>query len=202
MTKAPSNKASGDPHRASSDPRAVRSRRVIIDAAVALLAEHGFAGTTVEAIAARSGAAKTTIYRHWPDKRAVLLAAIEAIVPSATAPDSGSLRGDLVGFGHDLVRIITTPPTAALVPALIDAAERDPEIARLLADFTAQRRRPVHAAVQRAVERGEAEDGRDADLIDDLLLGPIFYRRLLSRRPVTKGYVESVVDTFLRALYR
>jgi AcrR family transcriptional regulator len=89
---------------------------VIIDAAVELLAEHGFAGTTVEAIAARSGAAKTTIYRHWPDKRAVLLAAIEAIVPSATAPDSGSLRGDLIGFAHDLTRIIGTPPTSRSSP--------------------------------------------------------------------------------------
>ena len=186
----------------SSDPRAVRSRRVIINAAVELLAEHGFAGTTIEAIAARSGAAKTTVYRHWPDKRAVLLAAVEAMVPSATAPDSGTLRGDLVGFGHDLARIISTPPTSALVPALIDAAERDPEIARLLAEFTAQRRRPVHAAVERAVARGEVEDGRDAGLIDGLLLGPIFYRRLLSRQPVTEAFVESVVDTFLRALYR
>jgi AcrR family transcriptional regulator len=184
----------------SSDPRAVRSRRVIINAAVELLAEHGFAGTTVEAIAARSGAAKTTIYRHWPDKRAVLLAAIEAIVPSATAPDSGSLRGDLIGFAHDLTRIIGTPPTSALVPALIDAAERDPEIARLLADFTAQRRRPVHIAVERAVERGEVGTGRDAELIDGLLLGPIFYRRLLSRQPITPEFVERVVDTFLSAL--
>lgn len=186
----------------SNDPRAVRSRRVIINAAVELLAEHGFAGTTIEAIAARSGAAKTTIYRHWPDKRAVLLAAVEATVPSASAPDSGSLRGDLVGFGNDLSRIISTPPTSALVPALIDAAERDPEIARLLADFTAQRRRPVHTALERAVERGEVEAGRDAGLIDGLLLGPIFYRRLLSRQPVTGAFVESVVDTFLRALYR
>ena len=186
----------------SSDPRAVRSRRVIINAAVELLAEHGFAGTTIEAIAARSGAAKTTVYRHWPDKRAVLLAAVEAMVPSAAAPDSGTLRGDLVGFGLDLAQIISTPPTSALVPALIDAAERDPEIAELLADFTAQRRRPVHTAVERAVERGEVEAGRDAGLIEGLLLGPIFYRRLLSRQPVTEAFVESVVDTFLRALDR
>jgi AcrR family transcriptional regulator len=184
----------------SSDPRAIRSRRAIINAAVELLAEHGFAGTTIEAIAARSGAAKTTIYRHWPDKRAVLLAAIEAIVPAATAPDSGSLREDLIGFARDLARIISTPPTAALVPALIDAAERDPEIARLLADFTAQRRRPVHTAVERAVERGEIEARHDAAPIDGLLLGPIFYRRLLSRQPITPKFVENVVDTFTVAL--
>src|SRR5947208_16940009 len=116
---------------ASTDPRAVRSRQVIIGAAVELLATHGFAGTTIEAIAARSGAAKTTIYRHWSDKRAVLLAAVEAIVPPATAPDHGNLRADLAAFARDVVRIVGTPPTSALVPALIDSADRDPVLARV-----------------------------------------------------------------------
>ncbi|GAB2847544.1 hypothetical protein GCM10027176_58940 [Actinoallomurus bryophytorum] len=83
-----------------------------------------------------------------------------------------------------------------LPPALIDAAERDPEIARLLADFTAQRRRPVHTAV----ERVEVRAGRDAELIDGLLLGPVFYRRLLSRQPITEEFADRVVDTFLSAL--
>jgi AcrR family transcriptional regulator len=183
-----------------SDPRAVRSRRVIIQTAVELLAEHGFAGTTIEAIAARSGAAKTTIYRHWPDKRAVLLAGVEAMVPPATAPDTGSLRGDLVGFARDLTRIVSTPPTAALVPALIDAAERDPEIARLLADFTAQRRRPVHDALERAVERREIRAGLDAGLVEGLLLGPIFYRRLLARQPIDDAFVDAIVDAFMSAV--
>ncbi len=185
---------------ASSDPRAIRSRQVIINTAAELLAEHGLAGTTVEAISARSGVAKSTIYRHWPDKRAVLLAAVEAIVPAATAQDTGSLREDLTAFAGDVARIIGTPPTAALIPALIEAAERDPELARLLADFTAQRRQPVHDAVARAVERGEIGAGRDLDLVDGLLLGPLFYRRLLSRQPITREFTERVVETFLTAL--
>jgi AcrR family transcriptional regulator len=184
----------------STDPRAVRSRQVIISAAVELLAEHGFAGTTVEAIAARSGAAKTTIYRHWPDKRAVLLAAMETMVPSAVAPDSGSLRGDLTAFADHLARIVSTPPTSALVPALIDTAERDPELARLLADFTATRRQPIHDAIARAVERGEIRAEADRDLVEGMLLGPLFYRRLLSRQPITPEFTERLVDTFMSIL--
>jgi hypothetical protein len=58
----------------------------------------------------------------------------------------------------------------------------------------------VHTAVERAVERGEVGTDRDAELIDGLLLGPIFYRRLLSRQPITPEFVERVVDTFLSAL--
>lgn len=184
----------------SSDPRAVRSRQVITNAAVELLVEHGLAGTTIEAIAARSGAAKTTIYRHWPDKRAVLLDAVETAIPSAALPDSGSLRGDLAVFIEDLARIITTPPISALIPALIDAAERDTEIASLLAHFTAGRRKPLRAAIGRAIERGELPPVCDLDVVDDLLLGPLFYRRLFSRRPITPEFTRIVTETLVAAL--
>jgi AcrR family transcriptional regulator len=177
-----------------ADPRVARSRRAILDAAVELLVEHGFAGATVEAIAARSGAAKTTIYRQWPDKHAVLRAAVESIVPSAAPSDTGSLRGDLVAFAHDLDGILHTPPTSALIPGLIDAAERDPGLAAVLADFTAQRRKPVHEAVARAVERGEIGE---AGFVADLFLGPLFYRRLLSREPLDEAFIERVVDAAL-----
>ena len=114
----------------SGDPRVARSRRVIMDATIELLVERGVEATTVEAIAERSGAAKTTIYRHWPGKEAVLRAAIESIIPVAKAPDTGSLRGDLTFFAHDLAGILTTSPTSALIPALISAAERDDELDR------------------------------------------------------------------------
>ena len=184
----------------SSDPRAVRSRQVITDTAVELLVEHGLTGTTIEAISARSGVAKTTIYRHWPDKRALLLAAVEATIPAAALPDSGSLHGDLEVFTDDLARIVTTPPTSALIPALIDAAERDTEVASLLAHFTAERRKPLRAAIGRAIERGELQSDRDLDVIDDLLLGPLFYRRLLSRRPITPEFTKIVTNMLVAAL--
>jgi AcrR family transcriptional regulator len=168
---------------------------VIIDAAVALLVERGFGATTVEAISARSGAAKTTIYRHWPDKDAVLRSAVESIVPTASAPDTGSLHGDLTHFAEDLARILTTPPTSALIPGLVDAAERDPGLARLLAEFTAGRRQPVHDAVTRAVRRGEINANTDPEAVAEQLLGPLFYRRLLSRRPLTAELIEHTVET-------
>lgn len=180
--------------REPSDPRVARSRRVIIDAAVALLVERGFGATTVEAISARSGAAKTTIYRHWPDKDAVLRSAVESIVPAATAPHTGSLRGDLTHFAEELTRILTTPPTSALIPGLVAAAERDPGLARLLDEFTAGRRQPVRDAVTRAVQRGEIIANTDSEAVAELLLGPLFYRRLLSRMPLTAELIKRTVD--------
>lgn len=182
------------------DPRVVRSRQVIIEATVDLLVERGFAATTVESIAERSGAAKTTIYRHWPDKGAVLRSAIESIIPMATAPDTGNLRGDLARFAEELVGVLSAPPTSALVPALVDAAERDPGLAKLLAGFTAGRRAPVRDAVARAAERGEVDPGTDPEVVAELLLGPIFYRRLLSREPLDAAFAARTVNVVMGAL--
>lgn len=182
------------------DPRVVRSRQVVLGATVDLLVERGFAATTVEAIAERSGVAKTTVYRHWPDKGAVLRSAIESIIPMATAPDTGSLRGDLTRFAEELAGVLSAPPTSALVPALVDAAERDAGLARLLAGFTAGRRGPIREAVARAAARGEIADGVDPEAVAELLLGPIFYRRLLSREPLDAAFVDRTVDIVLAAL--
>jgi len=180
-----------------SDPRVARSRRVILEAAVQLLVERGFAATTVEAISARSGVAKTTIYRHWPDKDAVLRSAVGSIGPAATAPDTGSLRGDLTAFLDQLADILSARPTSALVPSLIEAAERDTAMERLLAEFTATRRRPLHDAVARAKRRGELDQAVDPDELAEALLGPLFYRRLLSRRPIGAQVRARLVDTVL-----
>lgn len=180
-----------------TDPRIARSRRVIIEAAAELLVERGFAGTTVEAIAARSGAAKTTIYRHWPHKAAVLRTAIESLAPMASAPDTGSLRGDLTCFTEELAEIMDTPPTLAVITGLVDAAERDAGLARLLADLTANRREPVRVAVTRAIDRGEVDPHMDPDLVVGLVVGPFFYRRAFSREPLDAAFLRWLVDAVM-----
>jgi AcrR family transcriptional regulator len=182
------------------DPRVARSRRVILAAAVSLLEEYGFNGATVEAIAARSGAAKTTIYRHWRQKTDLLLAAVESVVPKAQSLDHGNLRDDISGFVKDLINVLSTPPLSGIIPAMIEAADRSVEMARLLADFTAQRREPLLIAIERARSRGEVRADCDAEMVAGLLLGPFFYRRLLSRQPLTPDFGESIVAYVLRAV--
>jgi AcrR family transcriptional regulator len=182
---------------ARDDPRLARSRRTILAATVNLLAEHGFGGATVEAIAARSGAAKTTIYRHWPQKRDLLLAAVESVVPRAEGVDTGDVLADVNGFLAEMTEVLNTSPLAAIIPAMIEAAERDQDFARLLAEFTAERRRPIIAALERGVARGELGAESDPEILASLLLGPLFYRRLLSRHPVTPAFASQVAEAVL-----
>ncbi len=80
-----------------ADPRVVRSKATIIDACAELIAQEGFSGVSIEAVAARSGAAKTTIYRHWPSREALCIEAFGTCSgPSSPLPDTGTLRDDLV----------------------------------------------------------------------------------------------------------
>src|SRR5271167_4416743 len=82
----------------AEDPRVTRSRAAILEAAMELLAEEGYAAFTIEAIFARTGVAKTTIYRHWPTRNDLLIAVIEKLGGKFELPDTGTVRGDLMEF--------------------------------------------------------------------------------------------------------
>jgi len=181
------------------DPRVTRSRSKVVEVTLELLAERGVAGTSVEAIAERSGVAKTTVYRHWATKADVILEAIETCVETAHPPDTGSVRDDLHVLIGGLCQALSRAPWAAFMPSLIDAAQRDPGFARVHHRFAAGRTAPLREVLTRAVERGELPVGLDQDELVDLLSGPVFYRRLVSGDRLDQAYAERVVDRVLRA---
>ncbi|HET7488367.1 MAG TPA: TetR/AcrR family transcriptional regulator [Acidimicrobiales bacterium] len=183
------------PERARS-PRA----RAALDAALALVAEVGFANVTVDGIAARAGVGKATIYRYWPSKAALVVEALEALPRAARRPSSGDLRADLVVVLDALAQAVHTGSAGRILPSLVDAAERDPELAGLFARFVAQRRRCTLDHLEAAAAAGTLPAGCDVELAADLLTGPLFYRRLLSRAPVDRAYIERLVDTVLRGV--
>ncbi|MEV0003717.1 TetR/AcrR family transcriptional regulator [Micromonospora sp. NPDC050980] len=183
----------------ATDPRIRRTRAAVLGTALGLLVERGVAGTTVEAVAERSGVAKTTIYRHWDGQAALVLDAFASVRRPPEDPDTGTLRGDLVALVTGLADAVSRGPAAALWFALVDAAERDPR----LADLHHREAEARHAIIRRVVERGvgraELPRGTDPAEVLDLLAGPIFYRRTTSGAPVDRRYAERLVDRVLRA---
>src|SRR5436190_210015 len=109
----------------ADDPRVARTKATVLDAAVATLAEHGVAGFTVEAIAARTGVAKTTIYRHWPTRADLLVAAIACFEDRVPTPDTGTVRGDLVLLLRTLAANLSRGDWSKSLPSIILAAEHD-----------------------------------------------------------------------------
>jgi len=189
----------GRPVTGRRDPRVVRSRERVLAAAVALVAEKGMSGATIEAVAARSGVAKTTIYRQWPHQAALVLEAFRGAAPDAPAADSGSLRDDLVGLLGGLADALTSGPAALLMAALLDAAGRDADFAELHAQEARRRHRPVLAVMELGLANGELPADADLDELLDRLAGPVFHRRFVSGLPLDRRFVEHVVDTVLAA---
>jgi len=174
------------------DPRVARSRAAVLAATAELLGEVSFVGISVEAISARSGVARTTVYRHWPDPAQLMADALASVITACPEPDTGTLRGDLTVILRELVATLSRSATARLLPPMIFAAEADPAVASLQQSFSRQRRLVVRGALERAVARGEIDADFDFELVAAMSSGSLFYRRLVSREPLTTAYADKV----------
>jgi AcrR family transcriptional regulator len=181
-----------------------RSRQAILTATADLLGEVGYTKLTVEAIAARAGAGKQTIYRWWPDKGAVVLDAYLALVGAnggLTFPDRGDLEADLRLVLGSTVDSLADPVFERRYRALLAAIQDDPELAaalldRLLKPWLAATRKRLRTAQQ----AGQLRNDLDLEVAAELLYGPVYYRWLLRTGPVTREYLDAVVAMTLRAL--
>lgn len=168
-------------------------------ATLALIAERGIAATSIDAIAERSGVAKTTIYRHWESRPAVVLDALSRSLSAPEDPDTGSLRSDLHVLLGGLARALTDTPLAAVLTTIMDAAERDREFADLHRREVAGRHQVVRDVIVRGIGRGELPRGTDPDEVLALVTGPVFYRRLIAHGTVDEHDAAAVVDRVLAA---
>src|SRR6202453_651572 len=136
MRKKPTPTEPGAPLAAERDVRPLdervrRSRAAVIGATSQLLFERGFGGATVDEITRRSGVAKTTIYRHWPTRADLLRDACLSIGTPLDVPETGSFDGDVTALIANLVRLLRSAKWTSVLPSVIDAAERDPDIAAM-----------------------------------------------------------------------
>jgi len=196
MTSAPSTTGTIAPRRSR------RAETAILEATIALLGELGFGGLTIDGIAARAGVGKATIYRHWSSKAEVAVDAFRAFIPPLDDPDTGSFTEDARLVLHQIADGLSNSPLAGILPSLVEAAERDPEVERLFKDFGAARRAVFRGVFARAAARGELREDLDPDVAIDLLVGPIFTRRLITRAAITKKHADAVLDLVLPVLQR
>ncbi len=163
-------------------------------ATVQLLAEVGLGGVSVDEVSRRSGVAKTTIYRHWPSRAALLLDACSKLGVKSKPPDTGTLRGDLSALAKNLAGRLTSDRWATIVPSMLDAAERDPELAEVHVRIHDGFMDPWYAVIDRAKQRGELPPDRDPTEIVAAVVGPLYYRRWFSRQPLDETFARAIVD--------
>ncbi|GIH68906.1 TetR/AcrR family transcriptional regulator [Sphaerimonospora thailandensis] len=180
-----------------------RKRREILDATLELLMEKGYEGLTIEGVAERSGVNKTTIYRWWPSKAAVLGAAlVESPGLDIEMPDTGSLHDDLKALTDGLAALLTTPPASDIAVAALGAAANSPELAAAAKDFFADRLARELAIFERAAARGEIDATTDQMLIMDLLAGAVWLRVVFRGLPLDEDFTERAVSVVLKGVGR
>jgi AcrR family transcriptional regulator len=182
------------------DPRAARTRAVVLDAAIDLLAERGYSGFSVEGVVDRTGVAKTTVYRHWPSRDELLAAVIGQLGGTGQLPDTGSVRQDLLDYFALRVRAAHTRQWERCMPALVEAAARHPELATMVARLTARALSQIEALLRRGIERGEIRPSVSPQLAASALMGPLVFRRLLLQEVPTSQHVATVVDLVMQGI--
>jgi AcrR family transcriptional regulator len=182
-------------------PRDEGARSAILTATMEVLGEVGFGGLTIDAVAARAGVGKATIYRRWDSKERLTLDAIaEARADDSPVPDTGSLRADLLEVYGGMVEQMGDPSNSAVMAGLMAEATVNRELAAALADFVSDRRERTRVVVRRGIERGELPVGTDVDLLIDLLSGPLLSRALFTMAPVDQALLETLVDVVIGGL--
>lgn len=188
-----------DPAEGSSSRRSKRAHEAILAAATELLHERPYSDVCIEAIAARAGVGKQTIYRWWSSKAAVLMEACAALVArEVPLPDTGSVEGDLRDYLGHICAFFTTQLSKPAIAGLLAEAQSNTELAQAFQQrLLMQRRVVMRTILERAVERGELRGDVDLEVIIDMVHGAIWYRTLFLKAPLDDAFIDHLTNQIM-----
>jgi TetR/AcrR family transcriptional regulator of autoinduction and epiphytic fitness len=184
--------------KSATDPRVERSRQVILEAALDELGEVGYGAFRIESVAARARVGKSTIYRHWPDKLALISDAFETfhvqMTPNTTAVPARERVETMV---RHVAEVFVDSTFSICIPALIEGAERDSRLRAFHHSYSAERRQELIDAIAEGIAGGAFSSTIDPELAALALLGPIIYSRLMTERAFDPQRATDLVNTVL-----
>ncbi len=166
----------------------------LLEVTLQLLQEHGYDRLTLDAVAAHAHASKATVYRRWPSKAELVLAAfIEGCRQVAVHPQTGTLRGDLLQIGMTICE--QSSQQAGTIRAVLVETSRHPALNEAMQhEFLDQRKALLQEVLRDAADRGEIDASVISDELWDLLPGYLIFRTVMPSRPPTQETVEALVD--------
>jgi AcrR family transcriptional regulator len=180
-------------------PRDARTDRAILAASLELIAEVGIHDFRMDDVAERARVGKSAIYRRYRSKDELVGATVAALVSEIDVPDTGDTREDIVALMNGAVDVYTDPIRAAVMPSLVGAMQRRPELARTIREgFLTGRRDALREVLTRGIARGDLAADLDMELALDVLGGPLFYRLLITGGPINSELAEGVADLVMR----
>jgi AcrR family transcriptional regulator len=189
----------GGGERRPGRPRSERADRAILDAARTLLAERRPREVTMEAIAERAGVGKATLYRRWASREELALALLEEISAGALpVPDMGDTRAELVALVRQTIDALSGSVMGPVVQGLASELIGDPALRTAMQErVISVRRQAVRDVLDRALARGDVRPDLDVEIGAELLVGPVYYRLLVSGEALGDDLSERVVDSLL-----
>ena len=179
------------------DPRVERTESKVLKTARRLLSTEGLQSVTFGRVSRESGVSRTTLYRHWSSPSDLISDAWARVAPSNEVSHTADLEKDLVQLFLAVRDVVESATMRRSLPTLLAAAQDDPAISKLHAEFVRSRRRPILERLEAAVVKGELAADADLDLLVDLLSGPLFYRQLLRRKHTSDDRVAATVAAVL-----
>ena len=179
-------------------PKDSRIDEDVVLAVLNALKAKGYRHVTIERIARSVKRARTSLYRRWPSKRHLVAYAVVTTLEAEPAPDTGSLRRDLI-CAVDTLRRAFSGPLGQALPGLVADMAHDPELAKTIRDEVLIRRRnSIKKAILRGIARADICGDVQIDVLIDQLTAPCYFRVLLGHAKITRPFIETVVDYALR----
>jgi AcrR family transcriptional regulator len=188
------------PDMQTRDGRGAATEQAILQATRELLVEGGVHHLTIEGVAARSGVAKTTIYRRYRDKDDLALSVVLDMVEQVILPELGDTRAELVQFVSAAVDQLGSTLMGRVMQGLVSDLATDPDLASAFQErVVSVRDAEVSRLIARGIERGDLAADTDEVTAHELLIAPLYYRLLLSGEPLDHAFAERIVDATMRA---
>lgn len=181
--------------------RSNSAREAVLRATAEILDEQGYGKITIEGVSARSGVAKSTIYRWWKSKPMLVMEAqSEAVARRMPEPDTGSVEADLIAFTAELYRVVEFPLRVEALRGMMAEAQLDAEFAGRFREWVQSRRKVVSDILSRGMARGELAPDLDLDLATDLIFGPFWYRLLVGHTVLAPADVPQHIARLMSGL--
>ncbi|PVY96909.1 TetR/AcrR family transcriptional regulator [Actinomycetospora cinnamomea] len=197
----PASTPPGPPRRRDAGrPRGAAVTAAVLAAVRVELADAGFEGLSVERVARRAEVNKTSVYRRWPTREALVAAAMEGLLDDfSVSPDTGSLRGDLYALAAPIAELAAQPDGVALLRAALSTTASG-DVGTVASRRVGAPAESVSSIAARARARGEWRDGVDPQQAIFTLVGAIIHRVLLERAAPTGEWLDGLVDIVLRGI--
>lgn len=170
----------------------------ILRATIELLAENGYKGTSLDAVAKKAGVGKPTLYRRWHSKLDLVVAAVERYTHQLVMPSSGNSRERVTQFMEEwwlLAAESENMTVTGMLASVLSDLQRYPELKQaVLRGLLYKRRAEMHELLELGINSGELQPDLDADLVIDLLFSPLLVRRIVSGGPVSPKAARKIVD--------